>query len=114
MHTKSLQNSRTHENNNYSLNAKYTYQLQPWIGCISSYATLVVVIPGHHDVTIHAPTRAPTTRGTHVTQDTDLISIYNVNLLLCILYEHKNLLLNLLLYICHRCTHTHNINHGEN
>ena len=27
--------------------------------CISGYSTLVVVVPGHHDVTTHSPVSAP-------------------------------------------------------
>lgn len=37
---------------------------QGWVGSISGNPTLVVLIPGHHDVTTHPPVSAPTAAST--------------------------------------------------
>ena len=33
--------------------------LETWVGGIAGNSTLVVVVPGHHDVAIHTPTGTP-------------------------------------------------------
>ena len=37
--------------------------LQSWVGGISSYATLVVLVPCHENVAIHTPVSAPAVEG---------------------------------------------------